>query len=131
MAALEGSAPTPSSAVPVSTTASPSASPSPFAAASPSPSSSAASARRGARVLVIEDEDAIRAALAAAFRLAGHTVRALVDGADLEAEVDAFRPDLALLDVMVPGRDGFELTRVLRGRTDAVVLLLTARDELA
>jgi DNA-binding response OmpR family regulator len=85
---------------------------------------------RGARVLLIEDEDAIRTALTSAFSSAGHTVRALADGTDLEAEVDAFRPDLALLDVMVPGRDGFELTRVLRGRTDAVVLLLTARDEL-
>jgi two-component system OmpR family response regulator len=85
---------------------------------------------RGARVLVIEDEDAIRTALTSAFSSAGHTVRALADGADLEAEVDAFRPDLVLLDIMVPGRDGFELTRVLRSRTDAVVLLLTARDEL-
>jgi len=81
-------------------------------------------------VLVVEDEDAIRTALTAAFTAAGHTVRALADGADLEAQVDAFRPDLALLDVMVPGRDGFELTRVLRARTDAVVLLLTARDDL-
>jgi two-component system OmpR family response regulator len=86
---------------------------------------------RRARVLVVEDDDAIRAALAAAFTQAGHTVCARADGASLEADVDAFRPDLALLDVMVPGRDGFELTRVLRSRTDAVVLVLTARDELA
>jgi two-component system OmpR family response regulator len=85
---------------------------------------------RGARVLVVEDEDAIRTALTAAFTAAGHTVRALADGTDLEGQVDVFRPDLALLDVMIPGRDGFELTRVLRARTDAVVLLLTARDEL-
>jgi DNA-binding response OmpR family regulator len=81
-------------------------------------------------VLVIEDEDAIRTALASAFEAAGHTVLARVDGVELEADVDAFRPDLAVLDVMIPGRDGFELTRVLRGRTDAVVLLLTARDGL-
>jgi two-component system, OmpR family, response regulator len=84
----------------------------------------------GARVLVVEDEEAIRAALTQAFTSAGHTVSALADGAEFEAEVDRFRPDLALLDVMLPGRDGFELTRVLRARTDAVVLMLTARDEL-
>jgi DNA-binding response OmpR family regulator len=82
-----------------------------------------------ARVLVVEDEDAIRAPLAAALRGAGHEVREVADGAGFEAVVDAYRPDLALLDVQLPGgRDGFALAAALRGRSDCAVLMVTARD---
>jgi two-component system OmpR family response regulator len=82
-----------------------------------------------ARVLVVEDEDAIRTPLAAALRGAGHQVREGVDGAGFEDVVDAFRPDLALLDVQLPGgRDGFALASALRNRSDCAVLMVTARD---
>jgi len=82
-----------------------------------------------ARVLVVEDEDAIRAPLAAALRGAGHEVREAADGAGFEEVVDAYRPDLALLDVQLPGgRDGFALAAALRGRSDCAVLMVTARD---
>ena len=82
-----------------------------------------------ARVLVVEDEDAIRDPLAAALRGAGHEVRECADGAGFEDVVDTFRPDLALLDVQLPGgRDGFALARALRGRSDCAVLMVTARD---
>ncbi|GID28827.1 response regulator transcription factor [Paractinoplanes brasiliensis] len=85
-----------------------------------------------ARVLVVEDEEAIRDPLTAALRAAGHEVRACADGAGFEAVVDAFRPDLTLLDVHLPGgRDGFELARVLSGRSDCAVLMVTARDAVA
>ncbi|AGL16224.1 response regulator transcription factor [Actinoplanes sp. N902-109] len=85
-----------------------------------------------ARVLVVEDEDAIRDPLAAALRAAGHEVRACADGTGFEDVVDSFRPDLALLDVHLPGgRDGFELARALGGRSDCAVLLVTARDSVA
>ena len=92
---------------------------------------SAADRDSAARVLLVEDEAAIRDALAAAYTADGYTVCALPDGSDFEQRVDAFRPDLAVLDVMLPGRDGVELTRLLRARSDAAVLVLTARDELA
>ncbi|MCY1136566.1 response regulator transcription factor [Actinoplanes sp. Pm04-4] len=85
-----------------------------------------------ARVLVVEDEDAIRDPLTAALRAAGHEVRACADGVGFEDVVDSFRPDLALLDVHLPGgRDGFELARALGGRSDCAVLLVTARDSVA
>src|SRR5690349_20229938 len=84
-----------------------------------------------ARVLVVEDEDAIRAPLAAALRGAGHEVREVADGAGFEDVVDAFRPDLALLDVQLPGgRDGFALAAALRNRSDCAVLMVTARDSV-
>ncbi|MBU2664634.1 response regulator transcription factor [Actinoplanes bogorensis] len=85
-----------------------------------------------ARVLVVEDEEAIRDPLTAALRAAGHEVRACADGTGFEEVVDAFRPDLALLDVHLPGgRDGFDLARALGGRSDCAVLMVTARDTVA
>ena len=82
-----------------------------------------------ARVLVVEDEEGIRAPLATALRGAGHEVRERVDGAGFEEAVDAFRPDLALIDVQLPGgRDGFALATALRSRSDCAVLIVTARD---
>ena len=89
-----------------------------------------APAPASARVLVVEDERPIREALHTAYRQAGHDVLALADGNGFEQQVDAFRPDLVVLDVMLPGRDGFELARTLHARTDAAVLFLTARDDL-
>jgi two-component system, OmpR family, response regulator len=84
--------------------------------------------RSQARVLVVEDSDAIRTALLAALRDARFAVHGLPDGMNLERELEAFRPDLVVLDVMLPGRDGFALLDVVRGRCDAGVVMLTARD---
>jgi two-component system OmpR family response regulator len=87
--------------------------------------------RSQARVLVVEDSDAIRAAVLAGLRDAGFTALGLPGGAALEHELEAFRPDLVVLDVMLPGRDGFVLLDVIRGRSDAGVVMLTARDGLS
>jgi len=85
-----------------------------------------------ARVLVVEDEESIRVPLATALRSAGHEVHDGTDGTAFEELVDAFRPDLALLDLNLPGgRDGYALARALRNRSDCAVLMLTARDALA
>jgi DNA-binding response OmpR family regulator len=81
-----------------------------------------------ARVLVVEDADAIRAAVHAALRDAGYEVLGRPDGHDLETDLARFRPDLVVLDVMLPGRDGFTLLNVVRRHTTAGVVILTARD---
>lgn len=80
------------------------------------------------RILLVEDAEAIRVAVETALGSAGFAVRALSGGAGLEAALTRFRPDLVVLDVMLPGRDGFELLRVIRRRSRAGVVLLTARD---
>jgi two-component system, OmpR family, response regulator len=84
--------------------------------------------RGDARVLVVEDADAIRAAVESGLLGAGHFVVARPDGRDLERVLAEFRPDLVVLDVMLPGRDGFALLRVVRSHSDAGVVMLTARD---
>ena len=81
-----------------------------------------------ARVLVVEDSDAIRTAVLAALRDAGYAVSGAVDGSGIERDLDTFRPDLVVLDVLLPGRDGFALLDVVRRRSDAGVVMLTARD---
>jgi len=80
------------------------------------------------RILVVEDAEAIRLSVEVALRAAGFAVRALPDGDRLEEELARFRPDLVVLDVMLPGRDGFELLRAVRRLCAAGVVMLTARD---
>ncbi|WP_367138660.1 response regulator transcription factor [Saccharothrix sp. HUAS TT1] len=81
-----------------------------------------------ARVLVIEDAEAIGAAVSSALRDAGYQVQVRSDGRDLEGDLVRFRPDLVVLDVMLPGRDGFALLEVIRRASGAGVVMLTARD---
>ncbi|MBM7509692.1 two-component system OmpR family response regulator [Nocardioides salarius] len=82
-----------------------------------------------ARLLVVDDEPNIVELLAASLRFSGFEVRTAPDGrAALDVARD-WRPDLVVLDVMMPGMDGFEVVRRLRseGRL-CPVLFLTARD---
>jgi len=81
------------------------------------------------RILVVEDEDTLRRAMADSLTDEGYVVGAFADGRDLDAMV-AFSADLAVLDVMVPGRDGFQIAAALRARRDVPVLFVTARDAL-
>jgi len=83
------------------------------------------------RVLIVEDSEVIRAAVVAQLNALGHQAQALPDGRDLERAITTGRPDLVILDVMLPGgRDGFELLGVVRKLCRAGVVMLTARDEM-
>jgi two-component system, OmpR family, response regulator len=82
------------------------------------------------RVLVVEDSEAIRDGVVDALAAAGYVAGGRRDGGGLEDVLETFRPDLVVLDVMLPGRDGFALIDVVRERTDAGIVLLTARDAL-
>jgi two-component system OmpR family response regulator len=84
-----------------------------------------------ARVLVVDDEPRIVDVVEAYLTRDGHEVRTAADGPTALAEAVAWRPDLMVLDVMLPGRSGFDVLRELRGAGVAVpVILLTARDDL-
>ncbi|MBV8933515.1 MAG: response regulator, partial [Kutzneria sp.] len=84
--------------------------------------------KRG-RLLVVEDEPSIRELLAASLRFAGFQVETAATGEDALRSVQRQVPDLILLDVMLPDRDGFDVVRRLRsGGLVVPVLFLTARD---
>ena len=83
------------------------------------------------RILVVEDSDAIRLSVAAVLRGQGYVVTERSDGRDLEAVLGQTAPDVVVLDVMLPGRDGFDLLEVIRRTGDAAVIMLTARDSTA
>ncbi len=61
---------------------------------------------------------------------AGLSARGEADGRRLRAVVESFRPDLAVLDVLLPGPDGFALAQALRRHSDLPILFLTARDDV-
>ncbi|GAA0744801.1 response regulator transcription factor [Dactylosporangium roseum] len=81
------------------------------------------------RLLVVDDEPDIVELLTASLRYHGYDVASATSGRQAMEEARRFRPDMILLDVMMPELDGFEVLRKLRGEgTRVPVLFLTARD---
>lgn len=82
-----------------------------------------------ARLLVVEDDPNILELLSASLRFAGFDVATAMTGSDAVQVARAGRPDLVVLDVMLPDLDGFEVIRRLRdGGVRTPVVFLTARD---
>ena len=85
-----------------------------------------------ARLLVVDDEPNIVELLSASLRFVGFEVATATDGTEAVTVARRNRPDLLVLDVMMPGMDGFDLVRKLRGEGLRMpVLFLTARDTTA
>ncbi len=82
----------------------------------------------GARVLVVEDEEAVRELIAYNLRLAGFDVRTEADGRGCRAALERERFDVVILDIMLPDDDGFRLCRLLRQDGGPPVIFVTARD---
>jgi two-component system, OmpR family, response regulator len=83
------------------------------------------------RVLVIEDDLAVRDSVEASLRGQGYEVRTEADGLRVEAVADEFQPDLALLDVGLPGGpSGLSIARMLRQTSDIPILFLTAAGDV-
>lgn len=80
------------------------------------------------RVLLAEDDADLRETTALILRRHGFEVITAKDGTEAEAKLTTESVDVALLDVMMPGRDGIALTKLIRSRGDLPVVLLTARD---
>lgn len=83
-----------------------------------------------ARVLVVDDDETIRLTVATALRAEGFVTDVAADGVDLAGRLGAFRPDLVVLDWMMPGPSGIRLLPVVRAAGDTAVIMLTARDEV-
>ena len=86
----------------------------------------------GERLLLVDDEDNLRSMLEAALRHSGFEVHPAANGRDALDAVPEVKPDLIVLDVMLPDLDGFEVARRLRqaegAGTRVPVIFLTARD---
>lgn len=83
------------------------------------------------RIVVADDDPVLRALLKLKLEGEGHTVTLTADGDETLRQVAADPPDLLVLDVVMPGIDGLELTRRLRDRPeskDLPIVLLTGRD---
>ncbi len=92
--------------------------------------SQAASAGEEPRVLVVDDERGLRELLEYGLEQAGFSVRSAADGEEGLRLLEAWSPDLIVLDVGLPERDGFALLPDIRRLTTAPVVMLTARTEL-
>jgi len=84
------------------------------------------------RILVVDDEPRIVDVVRAYLEREGHAVEVAHDGDAALAAARAAPPDLIVLDVMLPGRTGFDVLRALRAESDPgpAVILLTARDDV-
>lgn len=82
------------------------------------------------RILVIDDDRKITAALRRGLTYNGFEVEVANEGAEGLARARAIKPDLIVLDILMPGLDGLDVTRQLREDSDVPILMLTARDAL-
>jgi len=81
------------------------------------------------RVLIVEDDRAVRDSLRRSLEFNGYDVALATDGAEALAGIGTMRPDVVVMDVMMPRLDGIETTRALRSVGNTVpILVLTARD---
>ncbi len=81
------------------------------------------------RILIVEDDRALARVLSDNLSFSGFDVDWVDDGTDVLNRVRATSPDLVLLDVMIPGRDGFSLCGLIRQGGRTPVIMLTARDQ--
>jgi DNA-binding response OmpR family regulator len=81
------------------------------------------------KVLVVEDEQTLIETLEYSLRRQGYDVLTAMDGRSAIEVARRHTPDLVVLDIMLPGLDGFEVCRVLRQETSVPILMLTARTD--
>ncbi|MCX2953270.1 response regulator transcription factor [Lentzea sp. BCCO 10_0798] len=81
------------------------------------------------RVLLIEDDEAVREGLSLALTYQGHTVDAVRTGEEGLELLGSVTPDVVVLDLMLPGVDGFEVCRRIRASGDLPIIMLTARND--
>ncbi|MFD4691818.1 response regulator transcription factor [Streptomyces sp. NPDC058463] len=94
----------------------------------PSPATGTEPGARG-RVLVVDDDPTVAEVVAGYLTGAGYEVARAADGPAALEQYTARRPDLAVLDLMLPGMDGFEVCRRMRAKGPVPVIMLTARGD--
>lgn len=82
------------------------------------------------RILIVDDDQEILRMLSHIFELEGYSVVVAADGDSALAMVEKQRPDLAILDIMMPGQDGLQVLDIIRRNYDFPVIMLTGRCEV-
>lgn len=82
------------------------------------------------KIVIIDDDPKIRAMLVRSLSYAGYIVLAAENGLQGWEVVVREKPQVVILDIMLPEMDGFEVCRLLKGQVDTSILMLTARDEV-
>jgi DNA-binding response OmpR family regulator len=81
------------------------------------------------QLLLVEDEDSIGSLVSAYLEQSGYRVAWVRSGEDALTKLDQLRPSLVILDIGLPGQDGFDVCRGIRARSSVPIVMLTARDE--
>ena len=92
-------------------------------------SGSNAVAQAAARLLLVEDEESIGGLVSAYLEQCGYAVTWVRSGEEALMQLERLGPRLVILDIGLPGRDGFEVCEFIRARSQVPILMLTARDE--
>ncbi|MFD2328356.1 response regulator transcription factor [Cohnella sp. GCM10020058] len=82
------------------------------------------------KVMVIEDERKIADAIAYALKREGYEVETVYDGGDALARLSVYQPDALILDVMLPGMDGYDILKKLQNKGHIGVIMLTAKEDI-
>ncbi|MDD3270291.1 MAG: response regulator, partial [Syntrophomonadaceae bacterium] len=85
---------------------------------------------KGIKILVVDDEPNILQFLELGLQNEGFEVQSASDGIKAINQLKQFQPQVVILDVMMPGMDGFEVCRMLKKSENVAVIMLTARDEV-
>lgn len=82
------------------------------------------------RILVIEDEKSIADAIVYAMKKEGFMAEAVYNGEEALKKFDLFKPDAMILDIMLPGINGFEVLKRLESRNSVGIIMLTAKEDI-
>ena len=83
----------------------------------------------GERILVVDDEPHILKAVSRRLERSGYQVEVAADGEEALEKFERFRPDLIVLDLMLPRMDGYEVCHAIRERSSVPIIILSARSE--
>jgi DNA-binding response OmpR family regulator len=84
---------------------------------------------RQEHILVVDDDPGLRTLLEQYLGTQGYAVTTAADGKDMDAALTTIKPDLVILDLMMPGEDGLSIARRLRASTALPIIMLSARGE--
>jgi len=88
-----------------------------------------APSRRALRVLVVDDNPDLVLSLTSLLRVEGHEVRGLHDAGDIVRQVRDFGPDVVILDLAMPGKDGWEAVKEIRASAHAKLVIVAISGE--